>query len=123
MRRKYRFAGESFTSMRGFATRIEGLYAELPRFGKVLLRALSPGVSGGRDLTASVDFRKHMMRQSNLLTRYADYLTQSRHAGPLCLDKKFALAVNRTRGSRMASANFTTKPLVLRCLLFNPIYI
>ena len=25
---------------------------------------------------------------------------------------KYALAVNRTRGSRMASANFTTKPLV-----------
>ena len=28
-------------------------------------------------------------------------------------DKANALAVNRTRGSRMASVNFTTKPLVL----------
>lgn len=27
--------------------------------------------------------------------------------------KRIALAVNRTRGSRMASANFTTKPLML----------
>jgi uncharacterized membrane protein (UPF0136 family) len=52
----------------------------------------------------------HTVRSSIVYTRQWSIVWLN--AGCAEPKQKYALAVNRTRGSRMASVNFTTKPLV-----------